>query len=279
VLPAGWRDWAFVVDAALRKVVSGYLRGQLLVALLLGVSAGVGCWLIGVPFPVVIGVVVGVLELVPMIGPFLGAIVAVLVSIPQGWTQVLWVVLLFLAIHQIELNILAPRIAGHAVGIHPAVALVSLLLGFELGGFVGALIAVPTAGLLYVLAMAVYWEWSGQAAPELPRRPDRLLGLARDLVHRQGWAGPWPRRPDPPATEPTSERPAATIAVTSVAVQGATAAQPESLAKVAQHAQQLHVEFEESERVRLAADQESGAGDDPPAGAAGQSAGPGAHHR
>jgi predicted PurR-regulated permease PerM len=243
--PPQRRGWLFVVDAAFRKVVGGYLRGQLLVALLIGVSAGVGCWLLGAPFPVVIGVLSGLLELVPMLGPILATVVAVAITLPQGFPQVLWVLLLFIGIHQVEINILAPRIAGHAVGLHPAAALVALLVGFEVGGVLGALVAVPLAGLLYVLGWAIYWEWSGQAAPELPRRPARLLGLARELARRQLWGSAWERRDDP--------TPAATVAtVTTVTAAGEPAERPEALVSLAEQAQKLSAEFDQRERAREA---------------------------
>lgn len=259
--PARWRRWAFVVEAAMRKVVGGYLRGQLLVALLIGLSAGLGCWLLGAPFPVVIGVLAAVLELVPMLGPLLASVAAVIITAPQGFPQVLWVLLLFIGIHQVELNILAPRIAGHAVGLHPAGALVALLVGFELGGVLGALVAVPTAGVLAVLVQAVAWEWRGQAAPALSPRPVPLLGLARRLTRRRRVAGTAAAGASAPATAPVTT-------VTTVSARGEAPAQPEALAQLAEEVQQLHVAFDAAERARLAAEAEAGggavAGGDPP---------------
>jgi predicted PurR-regulated permease PerM len=262
--PARWRAWAFVVEAAMRKVVGGYLRGQLLVALLIGASAGVGCWLLGAPFPVVIGVLAGVLELVPMLGPILATVAAVAITAPQGFPQVLWVLLLFIGIHQVELNVLAPRIAGHAVGLHPAGALVALLVGFELGGALGGLVAVPTAGVVAVLAQAIDWERSGQPAPAPPPRPDRLGGLARRLAGRRqaSHAGVG-------AAGQTAAAPVATVTTTTtVSARGEGAEQPEALVKLAEEAQQLHVAFDAAERARLAARHDAGAapapGDDPP---------------
>ena len=231
--PPRSRGWIFVVEAAFRNVVGGYLRGQLLVALLIGVSAGVGCWLLGAPFPVVIGVLSGLLELVPMLGPILATIVAVVITLPQGFPQVLWVLLLFIGIHQVEINILAPRIAGHAVGLHPAAALIALLVGFEVGGVLGALVAVPVAGILYVLAWAIYWERSGQPV--------------REQVRRRRW---WGRRDVESPVAPVTT--GATVTTTSVSVQGAPAEQPEALASLAEQAQKLSAEFEQKERAREA---------------------------
>ena len=188
-----------------------------------------------------IGVLSGLLELVPMLGPILATIVAVVITLPQGFPQVLWVLLLFIGIHQVEINILAPRIAGHAVGLHPAAALIALLVGFEVGGVLGALVAVPVAGILYVLAWAIYWERSGQPAPELPRRPARLLGLARELARRQRW---WDRHGDmPPAAT------VATVTTSTVTVQDEAAERPEALVRLAEQAQKLSADFEQKERA------------------------------
>jgi hypothetical protein len=160
--------------------------------------------------------------------------------------------LLFIGIHQVELNILGPRIAGHAVGLHPAGALVALLVGFELGGVLGGLVAVPTAGVLAVLAQAIYWEWRGLPAPAPPPRPDGLVGLARRLARRRHVAGSGTG-----AVGHTDTTSVATVTTTTVSARGEGAEQPEALAKLAEEAQQLHVAFDAAERARLATHQEA----------------------
>jgi predicted PurR-regulated permease PerM len=95
---------------------------------------------------------------------------------------VLWVVLFFLAIQQVENNVLAPRISGHAVGLHPLGAMFALLAGFQLAGLLGGLFAVPLAGVLWVLLGAAYRNVVVEARPRRPlfpvsrfRRPARRL--------------------------------------------------------------------------------------------------------
>jgi predicted PurR-regulated permease PerM len=80
----------------------------------------------------------------------------VLVALFLPFPTVLWVVLFFLAVQQIENNILSPRISGHAVGLHPLGAMFALLAGFQLAGLLGGLFAVPLAGVLWVLLGAAY---------------------------------------------------------------------------------------------------------------------------
>jgi hypothetical protein len=108
----------FVQDNGSR-VLGGYLRAQFTLALIIGVLAGVGMSVLGLPYAVVLGVLAGLFELVPMFGPILSVIPAVIVALFMPFPTVIWVVLYFLLIQQLENTGLAPRISGHAVGLHP----------------------------------------------------------------------------------------------------------------------------------------------------------------
>lgn len=175
----------FVQDSVVR-VVGGYLRGQLIMALTIGVLTGVGMQVLGVPYALILGVLAGVFELVPMFGPILASLPAILVALFQPFPLVLWVLAYFLVIQQIENHILLPRISGHAVGLHPLGALFSLLAGLEVAGILGGLFAVPLAGLLFVLLGTVY---------------RRLVGLDDPVPIRRRWR--LARGPHPSITVPT----------------------------------------------------------------------------
>src|ERR1051326_8935325 len=110
----------------------------------------------------------GLFELVPMFGPILSVVPAVLVALFMPFPTVVWVVLFFLAIQQLENNVLAPRISGHAVGVQPLGAMFALLAGFQLAGLLGGLFAVPLAGVLWVLLGAAY---RNVVVGPRPRRP------------------------------------------------------------------------------------------------------------
>src|SRR5881275_2779486 len=156
IIPAQHRTKALFLQDNVSRVLGGYLRGQLTLALIIGVLAGVGTALLGLPYAVVLGVLAGLFELVPMFGPILSVVPAVLVALFMPFPTVVWVLLFFLAIQQIENNVLAPRISGHAVGLHPLGAMFALLAGFQLAGLLGGLFAVPLAGVLWVLLGAAY---------------------------------------------------------------------------------------------------------------------------
>jgi len=124
--------------------------------LLIGVATGLGMAVLGLPYAVVLGVLAGLFELIPMFGPILSAVPAVLVAMFLPFPTVIWVLLFFLVLQQVENNVLAPRISGHAVGLHPLGAMFALLAGFQLVGLLGGLFAVPVAGVVWVLITAGY---------------------------------------------------------------------------------------------------------------------------
>lgn len=176
LIPRQHRTKALFLQDNVSRVLGGYLRGQLTLALIIGVLAGVGTALLGLPYAVVVGLLAGLFELVPMFGPILSVIPAVLVALFMPFPTVVWVLLFFLAVQQIENNVLAPRISGHAVGRHPLGAMFALLAGFQLAGLLGGLFAVPIAGVFWVLLGAAYRNVV-VPEPSGPRR--RLLGLPR----------------------------------------------------------------------------------------------------
>ncbi|MGQ0548073.1 MAG: AI-2E family transporter [Armatimonadota bacterium] len=129
----------------------GWLRGQLFLGLIIGLLAGLGTWALGLPYPFLLGVAAGVTELVPLIGPVLGAIPAVLVALFGPTWRLLAVIVFFTFIQQAEGNFLVPRVMKQAVGLSPLLTLVAIMIGANLMGIIGALLAVPIAAALQVI--------------------------------------------------------------------------------------------------------------------------------
>jgi predicted PurR-regulated permease PerM len=178
IVPAAHREKAVFVQDSLARVVGGYLRGQLTMAVTLGVVVGVGLQLLGVPYALVLAVLAGILELVPMFGPILAALPALAVAIFLPFPTVIWVLIFFIVIQQLENHVLMPRITGHAVGLHPLGAILALLAGLEMAGPLGAVFAVPIAGFLWVVGTTVYRRLSGLGEPA-PRPPPLWLRRRR----------------------------------------------------------------------------------------------------
>ena len=131
------------VVAIVNRVLGAYVRGQLTLMVVVGLSAFLGLFLLGIKFSVLLGIVVGVTELIPVIGPLLGAIPGVLVTLATSPEDLIWVVLLYVGIQLVENTLLVPRIQGHAVNIHPGIVMVILVVGSEVAGLWGVIVGVP----------------------------------------------------------------------------------------------------------------------------------------
>ncbi len=145
-------DYPILVQHA----VSRYVGGQLLFSVLMGASAGLSLYVFGLigifpdgrKYALAFGMFYGVMELVPYIGPILGALPAVLVALFTDPIVALWVTLLFVGLQQLEGHIVAPQVFGHTLRINPLLVIFALLLGLQLHGVVGALIALPILAIL-----------------------------------------------------------------------------------------------------------------------------------
>jgi len=145
-------DYPILVQHA----VSRYVGGQLLFSVLMGASAGLSLYVFGLigifpdgrKYALAFGMFYGVMELVPYIGPILGALPAVLVALFTDPIVALWVTLLFVGLQQLEGHVVAPQVFGHTLRINPLLVIFALLLGLQLHGVVGALIALPILAIL-----------------------------------------------------------------------------------------------------------------------------------
>jgi predicted PurR-regulated permease PerM len=146
------------VDAAARTItekVSAWLGGQLLLAGMIGSTSALGLWLLGIPFLYVLALISGIGELIPIIGPVLSALPAVAVAASVSFKKVLLVILFFVIQQQIENHILVPKVMSRQVGVSAVTVIVALLIGGNLLGIPGAILAVPTVAILQV----IFTEW------------------------------------------------------------------------------------------------------------------------
>lgn len=211
LLPDAMRERWFFIEATLNRVLGGYIRGQIIVALSVGIAAGVGSALLGVEYPLVIGLLAFLFEFIPLVGPVLGMIPAVILALFQPLPLVIWVIIYFIVLQQVESNIIVPRVSGHAVGLHPLGVLLALLAGVELGGLGGALLAVPVAGVLYVIFLALYSDATGQTQLLGTRRSPSAFNALRQVIGPRRAPAP----PPPPVntvTNPVPQERLATLA-------------------------------------------------------------------
>jgi predicted PurR-regulated permease PerM len=152
VLPEESRPrWRQVGDDVYRTV-GGYVTGNLLISLIAGVSSGIVLWIAGVPYAVALGLVVALLDLIPLAGATIAAILVVLVSIAAaGTTAAIVVGVFFVVYQQLENHVIQPLVYGRTVQLSPLAVLVSVLIGAQIAGVLGALGAIPVAGAIQVL--------------------------------------------------------------------------------------------------------------------------------
>jgi predicted PurR-regulated permease PerM len=152
------------VDAT--RAVSGYVFGNLLISVIAGAAAWLMLAILGVPYAEVLGLFVGLADLIPLVGATLGAVpcigFAFLHSVPAGIITLIF----FIVYQQFENHVLQVSIMARTVKLNPLAVLVSVLIGVELYGFLGALLAIPVAGVIQVVARDIYDENLGRFKPE-----------------------------------------------------------------------------------------------------------------
>lgn len=171
----------------LNGVFSAYIRGQLLLGVIVGVFVFLGLWLLGVPFAPVLGLVAGITELIPVIGPWLGAIPGLLVVLATAPEKFVWVALLYLGVQFLENSLLVPRIQSESLNLHPVMVLAALIVGSEVAGLWGIILGPPLAAagrgvLLYFLSV-----WRDDASGDADG--DVAVAAADDDGERDGDVG------------------------------------------------------------------------------------------
>ena len=138
---------AFAVDAD--RVFSGYIRGQSMDALLVGVMVSIAMLIARIPYALVIGILTGIGNLVPYVGPVVGFGSLIIVSLAEGSISKLIIgAVILAAVMFIDGNVINPKMLSSNVEVHPVLVIVALIAGGNIGGVVGMLVAVPVAALL-----------------------------------------------------------------------------------------------------------------------------------
>jgi predicted PurR-regulated permease PerM len=136
---------------SIEHALVSYVRGQALLSFIIGATAGIGLWVLAATgllphaqqYALLFGAWVALTEVIPYLGPWLGAIPPFVYALVVHPVSAIWVVLLFLAIHQIEGHVVVPNVLGNALRLHPLLVIFGLATGFELYGLVGALVVLP----------------------------------------------------------------------------------------------------------------------------------------
>lgn len=162
------KDWAKIKKAALmitpskikrqsiafmrdiEQSLGNYIRGQFIVCVTIGVISALLLWILHVKYSLLLGIIIGVTNIIPYFGPIIGAIPAVVIAAATSTKQVIWVAVVIFGLQFLEGNILSPLIVGKSLHMHPLLIMLSLLIGGELGGIVGLILAVPILSIIKV---------------------------------------------------------------------------------------------------------------------------------
>jgi predicted PurR-regulated permease PerM len=211
--------------------VGDWLRGQLTLCLIIGVTATIGYGIMGVRFWPLLGLWAGITEIIPIIGPWLGGIPAVLIAFTISWQTALLVTGFIVLLQLTENTILVPRVMKGAVGLTPLTVFIAILAGTQFYGPLGAILAIPVAALIQILLTEYLdarrgayrpttlslpgWRWmrgpiaadAGESAPPVPVDPAELSRAAQ--AEAAGFPAPPPGdSPGSPAAQPVDYTPA-----------------------------------------------------------------------
>ena len=186
--PPKYQEEVAYVGGEVGGALGSFVRGQLLVAFIVGVASSIGMWIIDLPFWLLIGILAGFLNLIPFLGPIVGGALAVLVALLNGdpW-QAVWAVVIFVIIQQIDNHIITPMIQRTRVQLSPLVIVLALVIGGSVAGLLGVLIAVPLTAAIRILVGHVWrtrvlgqsWKEASDAMIEVTEPPERLARISR----------------------------------------------------------------------------------------------------
>ena len=142
----------------IEKRLGGWVRGELLLMLSIGIASYIGLTILHVDFALPLAIIAGVLEIVPTIGPIVSAIPAILVALATSPFLAVSVVALYFIIQQVENNVLVPLVMKKSIGFSPLVTLLSVMIGARFAGIVGAILAVPFVLVLKVIITEVFFQ-------------------------------------------------------------------------------------------------------------------------
>ena len=182
IVPKRSMPSVLIFDEALSHVVGNYIRGQLTLAVIVGMATSFFCIFTGLgDYALICGVLAFLFETIPMVGPGLASITPLILSLllPDPFPRTFVLATCFLGLQIVESNILGPRIVGHAVGLHPVAAILSLLVGAKLFGLFGALIATPLVAATWVVIASIYRSAKGETPEQIMARKRPTWPLRR----------------------------------------------------------------------------------------------------
>lgn len=204
--PPDYREEVAFVGGEVGSSLGSFVRGQLLVAAIVGIASSIGMWAIDLPFWLLVGLIAGFLNLIPFLGPLVGGALAAGIGLLNGdVSQAIWAVVIFTAIQQVDNHVITPLVQRARVKLSPLVIVLALIIGGSLAGLLGVLIAVPVTAAIRIIIGHIWrtrvlgqsWQEASEAMIERTEPPDRIAGIRRrsanqtrlfDTAEMHGWA-------------------------------------------------------------------------------------------
>ncbi|MCG8540369.1 MAG: AI-2E family transporter [Clostridia bacterium] len=150
-VPRSIRGEIIDIFKEINRLLNNFIRGQLIVAALVGLLSMTALLILKVEFALLIGAIAGIANVIPYFGPIIGAVPGVIIAFLDEPIKALWVIIAFFIIQQLESAVIQPKIVGDSVGLHPVFVIISLLIGGQLFGIAGLLFAVPVAASIKIV--------------------------------------------------------------------------------------------------------------------------------
>lgn len=160
ILPSAYEPKIVDMYGRIKKKMGNWLAGQVILSFSIGFITFIGLWLLGVKYSLMLGILAGIFELVPYVGPIFSGSIAVLIGLTDSVSLAFYALILFIIIQQLENHVLVPAVNKLTTDLDPVVILISLLIGAQVFGFIGLILAVPAAVLLQELIS----DWSATKA-------------------------------------------------------------------------------------------------------------------
>lgn len=135
----------------IQERMGAWLRGQILLMLIIGSLTTLGLWALGVKYALLLGMIAGFMEFIPVVGPIISAVPAVFFALTESPFKGLAVLILYIVIQQLENHLIVPRVMSRAVGLNSLVVLIMILIGAKVAGVVGVLLAIPATLIVWIL--------------------------------------------------------------------------------------------------------------------------------
>ncbi|MGC9046578.1 MAG: AI-2E family transporter [Minisyncoccia bacterium] len=148
ILPNSVERKYLIIFHSFSNKIRKWLLSQIILSITIGIVTGIGVWIIGVPYPLLIGFIAALFEIIPFIGPIMVGAIAFIIAMTQSFILGIYTIVLFIIIHQLENHIFAPLILGKTMKIHPVIVVFSLLAGANIAGIAGIILSVPATVLI-----------------------------------------------------------------------------------------------------------------------------------